>query len=66
MSKYIYTMVFFIPQDKEEFIARSRGNRRFKVVADIDKRTIQIQFRSGTSAKRMLDLAAIWNADIII
>lgn len=66
MGKYIYTMVFFTPQDKEDFIARFRGYRRFKVVADIDKRTIQIQFRSGTSAKWMLDLAAIWNADIMI
>ena len=66
MGKYIYTMVFFLPQDKEEFITRSRGNRRFNVVADIDKRTIQIQFRRGTAAKWMLDLAAMWNADIII
>lgn len=66
MGKYIYTMVFFLPQDKEDFIARCRGSRRFKVVADIDKRTIHIQFRSGTSAKWMTDLAAMWNADIMI
>lgn len=59
-------MVFFLPQDKEDFIMRCRGNRRLKVVADIDKRTIQIKFRSGTSAKWMTDLAAMWNADIMI
>lgn len=66
MGKYIYTMVFFLAQDKEDFIARCKGNRRFKVIADIDKRSIQIQFRSGTTAKWMLDLAAMWNADIMI
>ena len=66
MGKYIYTMVFFRSQDKEEFITRCKGNRRLKVVADIDKRAIQIQFRSGTSAKWITDLAALWNADIII
>ena len=66
MGKYIYTMVFFLPQDKADFITCYKGQRRFKIVADIDKRTIQIQFRSGTSANWMLDLAAMWNADIII
>lgn len=66
MGKYIYTMVFFLSQDKEEFITRCKGNRRFKVVADVDKRTIQIQFRSGTSAKWMTDLASMWNADLVI
>lgn len=66
MGQYIYTMVFFQAQDKEEFIARFEKDRHLKVVADIDKRTIQIRFRKGTSAKWILDLAALWNADIII
>ena len=66
MGQYIYTMVFFSAQYKEEFVARFEKERRLKIVSDIDKRTIQIRFRKGTSAKWMLDLAALWNADIII
>ena len=65
MSNYIYTMVFFLPQDKEDFITCSKGQRRFKVVSDVDKRTIQIQFRKGTKAEMMLNLADMWNAEIM-
>lgn len=42
MSNYIYTMVFFLSQDKEDFITCSKGQRLFKIVADVDKRTIRI------------------------
>ena len=59
MSNYIYTMVFFLPQDKEDFITCSKGQRRFKVVSDVDGRTIRIQFRKGTKAERMFNLADI-------
>ena len=65
MSKYIYTMVFFLSQDKEDFVNRCKGQRRFKVVSDVDKRTIQIQFRKGTKAEMMLNLADMWNAEIM-
>ena len=65
MSAYIYTMVFFLPQDKEDFITCSKGQRRFKVVTDVDKRTIQIQFRKGTKAEKMFNLADMWNAEIM-
>ena len=65
MSNYIHTLVFFLPQDKEAFITCSKGQRRFKVVSDVDGRTIRIQFRKGTKAERMLNLADMWNAEII-
>ena len=65
MSNYIYTMVFFLPQDKEDFITCSKGQRRFKVVSDVDGRTIRIQFRKGTKAERMFNLADMWNAEIM-
>ena len=63
MSAYIYTMVFFLPQDN--FITCSKGQRRFKIVTDVDKRTIRIQFRKGTKAERMFNLADMWNAEIM-
>lgn len=65
MSKNIYTMVFFLSQDKEDFVNCCKGQRRFKVVSDVDKRAIQIQFRKGTKAEMMLNLADMWNAEII-
>ena len=65
MSNYIYTMVFFLPQDKEDFITCSKGQRRFKIVTDVDRRTIRIQFRKGTKAERMFSLADMWNAEIM-
>ena len=65
MSTYIYTMVFFLPQDKEDFITCSKGQRRYKIVTDVDKRTIRIQFRKGTKAERMFNLADMWNAEIM-
>ena len=65
MSNYIYTMVFFLPQDKEDFITCSKGQRRFKIVTDVDRRTIRIQFRKGTKAERMFNLADMWNAEIM-
>ena len=65
MSNYIYTMVFFLSQDKEDFITCSKGQRRFKVVSDVDGRTIRIQFRKGTKAERMFNLADMWNAEIM-
>ena len=65
MNNYIYTMVFFLPQDKEDFITCSKGQRRFKVVSDVDGRTIRIQFRKGTKAERMFNLADMWNAEIM-
>ena len=58
-------MVFFLPQDKEDFITCSKGQRRFKVVSDVDGRTIRIQFRKGTKAERMFNLADMWNAEIM-
>ena len=64
-SNYIYTMVFFLPQDKEDFITCSKGQRRFKIVSDVDGRTIRIQFRKGTKAERMFNLADMWNAEIM-
>lgn len=65
MSNYIYTMVFFLSQDKEDFINCSKGQRLFKIVADVDRRTIRIQFRKGTKAERMFNLADLWNAEIM-
>lgn len=65
MSNNIYTMVFNLPQDKEDFITCSKHQRRFKVIADIDRRTIRIQFRKGTKAERMFNLADLWNAEIL-
>ena len=65
MSTYIYTMVFSFSQDKEDFITCSKGQRRFKVVNDVDRRTIRIQFRKGTKAERMFNLADMWNAEIM-
>ena len=65
MSNYIYTMVFFLPQDKEYFITCSKSQRRFKIVTDVDRRTIRIQFRKGTKAERMFNLADMWNAEIM-
>ena len=65
MSNYIYTIVFFLPQDKEDFITCSKSQRRFKVVSDVDGRTIRIQFRKGTKAERMFNLADMWNAEIM-
>ena len=64
MSNYVYTMVFFLPQDKEDFITCSKHQKRFKVVRDVDRRTILIQFRKGTKAERMFNLADLWNAEI--
>lgn len=65
MSNYIYTMVFFLPQDKEDFITCFKGQRWLKVVNDVDRRTIEIQFRKGTKAERMFNLADLWNAEIM-
>ena len=65
MSNYIYTMVFFLPQDKEDFVTCSKSQRRFKIVSDVDRRTIRIQFRKGTKAERMFNLADMWNAEIM-
>lgn len=65
MSNYIYTMVFFLSQDKEDFMNRCKGQRWLKVVKELDKRSIQIQFRKGTKAETMLNLADMWNAEII-
>ena len=65
MSNYIYTMVFFLSQDKEDFMNRCKGQRWLKVVKELDKRSIQIQFRKGTKAERMFNLADMWNAEII-
>lgn len=65
MSNNIYTMIFFLPQDKEDFISRSKGQRRFKIVSDVDRRTIWIQFRKGTKAEWILSLADFWNAQIL-
>lgn len=65
MNNYIYTMVFSFPQDKEDFITCSKHSKRFKVIADIDRRTIRIQFRKGTKAERMFNLADLWNAEIL-
>ena len=65
MSNYIYTMVFSLPQDKEDFITCSKSQRRFKIVSDVDRRTIRIQFRKGTKAERMFNLADMWNAEIM-
>lgn len=65
MSNNIYTMIFFLSQDKEDFISRSKGQRRFKIVSDVDRRTIWIQFRKGTKAEWILSLADFWNAQIL-
>ena len=65
MSNNIYTMIFSFSQDKEDFITRSKGSRRFKVIADVDRRTIWIQFRKGTKAERIFNLADFWNAKIL-
>ena len=65
MSNYIYTMVFFLSQDKEDFMNRFKGQRWLKVVKELDKRSIQIQFRKGTKAERMFNLADMWNAEIM-
>lgn len=65
MSNYIYTMVFFLSQDKEDFINHCKGQRRLKVVNDVDRRTIEIQFRKGTKAERIFNLADMWNAEIM-
>lgn len=65
MNNNIYTMVFSFSQDKEDFITCSKHQRRFKVIADIDRRTIRIQFRKGTKAERMFSLADLWNAEIL-
>lgn len=65
MNNNIYTMVFSFSQDKEDFITCSKHQRRFKVIADIDRRTIRIQFRKGTKAERMFNLADLWNAEIL-
>ena len=65
MSNYIYTMVFFLSQDKEDFMNRFKGQRWLKVVRELDKRSIQIQFRKGTKAEKMFHLADMWNAEII-
>lgn len=65
MNNNIYTMVFSFSQDKEDFITCSKHQRRFKVIADVDRRTIRIQFRKGTKAERMFNLADLWNAEIL-
>lgn len=65
MNNNIYTMIFSFSQDKEDFITCSKHQRRFKVIADIDRRTIRIQFRKGTKAERMFNLADLWNAEIL-
>ena len=65
MNNNIYTIVFSFSQDKEDFITCSKHQRRFKVIADIDRRTIRIQFRKGTKAERMFNLADLWNAEIL-
>ena len=65
MSNYIYTMVFFLSQDKEDFMNRCKGQRWLKVVNDVDRRTIEIQFRKGTKAETMFHLADMWNAEIM-
>lgn len=66
MSNNIYTMIFFLPEYKEDFISRSKGQRRFKIVSDVDRRTIWIQFRKGTKAEWILSLADFWNAQILV
>lgn len=65
MNNNIYTMVFSFSQDKEDFITCSKHQRRFKVIADVDRRTIRIQFRKGTKAERMFNLADLWDAEIL-
>ena len=59
-------MVFFLAQDKEDFISRSKGQRRYRIVADLDRRSIWIQFRKGTKAEWILSLADFWNAQIFV
>lgn len=66
MNKNVFTMVFFLPQDKEDFIARSKNQKLYKVVRDVDRRSIFIQFRKGTKAERILSLADFWNAQIFV
>lgn len=60
----IYTMIFMTAEDKENFVVSSKHNRRFSVVNELDRRTINIRFRKGTNAKRIFNLCDIWNADI--
>ena len=65
MSNNIYTMVFFLPQDKEDFLTSSKHQRRYRIVADLDRRSIWIQFRKGTTADKIFNLANLWNAEIL-
>jgi len=59
-----YTMIFCTANDKEDFVVSAKHSRLFKVVADIDRRTINVSFRKGTKASRIFNLCDIWNADI--
>lgn len=60
----IYTMIFALPQDKEDFILCMKRSRFVKVVLDVDRRSINVRFRKGTKAQRIFDLCDLWNADI--
>ena len=61
-----YTMLFAIPQDKDDFVAHAPFMKHgVKVVAEIDRRTINVRFRKGTKAEKIFSLADFWNADII-
>lgn len=61
-----YTMIFAMPEYKEDFVAHApfmKGG--VKVVEEIDRRTINVRFRKGTKAQKIFDLADFWNADIV-
>lgn len=60
-----YIFVFCTAQDSEDFEVSTKGQKRFKVVSRIDRRTLSVRFRKGTKAERLFNLADVWNADIV-
>lgn len=63
----VYTFVFFTAFDCDDFVISSArvDGRNFKVVARLDRRTLNVRFRKGTNANKILGLADVWNADIV-
>ncbi len=60
----IYTMIFATSFDRDDFVATSQRIKLVKLVRLVDNRTIDVVFRKGTKASRILSLCDLWNAEI--
>lgn len=63
----VYTFIFFTAFDCDDFVTTSArvDGRNFKVVARLDRRTLNVRFRKGTKASKVFGLANVWNADVV-